>query len=139
MIKISPWTMFFWESEIRTTIANMEQLVNVMGKYMQEYVLQYAYGLICGGENYFIARRQTEPFVRYTVPNVIDFPRYNMKCNGENKILRGTFHVVSCFPLHFMLYRGNLDYFLDRLFHIISTPEVQVYTVRTMHRNLVCF
>ena len=20
---------------------------------------------------------------------------------------------VSCFPLHFMLYRGNLDYFLD--------------------------
>ena len=24
-------------------------------------------------------------------------------------ILRGIFHVVSCFPLHFMLYRGNLD------------------------------
>ena len=36
-----------------------------------------------------------------------------MKCNGKNVILRGIFHVVSCFPLHFMLYRGNLDYFLD--------------------------
>ena len=34
-----------------------------------------------------------------------------MKCSGENVILGGTFHVVSCFPLHFMLYRGNLDYF----------------------------
>ena len=31
-----------------------------------------------------------------------------MKCSGENVILRGKFHVVSCFPLHFMLYRGNL-------------------------------
>ena len=28
-------------------------------------------------------------------------------------ILRGIFHVVSCFSLHFMLYRGNLDYFSD--------------------------
>ena len=36
-----------------------------------------------------------------------------MKCSGENVIQRGIFHVVSCFPLHFMLYRGNLDYFLD--------------------------
>ena len=37
-----------------------------------------------------------------------DFPRYNMKCSGEDKILRGIFHVVSI-PLHFMLYWGNLD------------------------------
>ena len=49
----------------------------------------------------------------HTVPKVIDFPRYNMKCSGENVILRGIFHVVSCFPLHFMLYRGNFDYFSD--------------------------
>ena len=28
-------------------------------------------------------------------------------------ILRGIFHGVSCFPLHFMLYRGNLNYFSD--------------------------
>ena len=28
-------------------------------------------------------------------------------------ILRGIFHVVSCFPLHFMLYRGNLGYLSD--------------------------
>ena len=34
-----------------------------------------------------------------------------MKCSGENVILRGIFHVVSCFPLHLMLYRGNLDCF----------------------------
>ena len=50
-------------------------------------------------------------FFSYTVPKEIDFPRYNMKCSGENFILRGIFHVVSCFPLHFMLYRENLDYF----------------------------
>ena len=63
----------------------------------------------------------------HTVPKVpvIDFPRYNMKCSGENEILRGIFHVVSGFPLHFMLYRGNLDYFLDSAIgvgvHIINT------------------
>ena len=34
-----------------------------------------------------------------------------MKCSGENVILRGTFHVVSRFPQHFMLYRGNVDCF----------------------------
>ena len=33
-----------------------------------------------------------------------------MYCSGENEILRGIFHVVS---LHFVLYLGNLDYFLD--------------------------
>ena len=42
----------------------------------------------------------------YTVPKEIDFPRYDMKCSGENMILRGIFHEVS---LHFMLYSGNLD------------------------------
>ena len=41
----------------------------------------------------------------YTVPKVIDFQRYNMKCSGENVIQRGksscssrfssTFHVLS--------------------------------------------
>ena len=49
----------------------------------------------------------------YTVPKEIDFPRYNIKCSGENVILRGIFHVVSCVPLHFMLYRENFVYFLD--------------------------
>ena len=47
----------------------------------------------------------------HTVPKVIDFPRYNMKCSGDNVILRGIVHVVSGFPLHFMFYRGNLDCF----------------------------
>ena len=52
----------------------------------------------------------------YTVPNEIDFPCYNMKCSGENVILRGIFNVVSCFPVHFILYRGNLDYFSRRMY-----------------------
>ena len=42
-------------------------------------------------------------FIVHTVPKVINFSRYNMKCSGENVILRGIVHVVSCFPLHFML------------------------------------
>ena len=29
-------------------------------------------------------------------------------------ILRGIFHVVSCFPLHFMLFRRNFDYFSEQ-------------------------
>ena len=37
----------------------------------------------------------------HTVPNVIDFPRYNMECSLENVILRGIFHVVSRFGLLF--------------------------------------
>ena len=53
----------------------------------------------------------------YTVPKVIDCPWYNMKCSGENEILRGIYHVhctvVSRFPLHFVLYRENLDYCFD--------------------------
>ena len=48
-----------------------------------------------------------------TVPNIINFPRYNRKCNGEDKILRGLFQDISCFHLHFVLYRGNFDHFLD--------------------------
>ena len=51
--------------------------------------------------------------LRYTVPKEIDFPRYNMKCSGENVLLRGIFPVLSRFPLHFLLYRGNLDYFSE--------------------------
>ena len=51
----------------------------------------------------------------FTVSKVIDFPRYNMKCSGENMIQRGIFHVVSGFPLRFMLYRGNLDCFSNRV------------------------
>ena len=60
------------------------------------------------------------PTDRYnTVPKVIDFPRYNMNCSGENVILRGIFHAVSRFPLHFIYYRGNLDYFLDSTVNIL--------------------
>ena len=34
-----------------------------------------------------------------------------MKCSRENVILREIFHVVSDFPLHFMLCNGKLDCF----------------------------
>ena len=37
----------------------------------------------------------------YTVPNLIDFPRYNTKCRGENEILRGIFRAVSRFSSTF--------------------------------------
>ena len=35
-------------------------------------------------------------------------------------ILRGIFHVVSGFSLHFMLYRGNLDCFSNSVFHLVQ-------------------
>ena len=54
----------------------------------------------------------------YTVPEAIDILRYNMKCSGENVILRGIVHVVSGFPLHFMFYRGNFDCFSNRVFSV---------------------
>ena len=41
----------------------------------------------------------------YSVPKVVDFPRYNTKWRGGNKILRGIFHVytvVSRFPIYFV-------------------------------------
>ena len=44
----------------------------------------------------------------YTVPKVMDFPRYNTKCSGENKIQGAIFRVVYRFPLHFVLYLGLL-------------------------------
>ena len=44
----------------------------------------------------------------YTVPKVIDFPRYNTKCSGENEILRGIFRAVSRFPLQFVLYSSDI-------------------------------
>ena len=48
--------------------------------------------------------------VLYTVPKEINFSRYDMKCSGENVILRGIFLVVSCSPLHFMLSRNHYHY-----------------------------
>ena len=64
----------------------------------------------------FVHRYRNFFSIQYTVTKVVDFPRYNIKCCGENMILQYTeyfMYVVSHFPIHFMLYRGNLDYFLD--------------------------
>ena len=45
---------------------------------------------------------------------------YNTKCSGEIEILRGICRVVSGLTLHFMLYLGNLDYFLDSVQYYCS-------------------
>ena len=58
----------------------------------------------------------------YTVTKVIDFPRYNTKCSEENETVRGIFHEVSLFPLNFVLYRGNLEYFLDSVWPRMFYP-----------------
>ena len=49
-----------------------------------------------------ICKNLRQQKLTYTVPKEINCPRYNMKGSGENLILRGIFHVVSCFPLHFV-------------------------------------
>ena len=63
-------------------------------------------------ENCIIYHMYNFFFCTFTVPKKINFPRYKMKCSGENVILRGIFHVGSRFSLLFMLYRLNLDSFL---------------------------
>ena len=52
----------------------------------------------------------------YTIPMEIDFPRYNTKCSGENKILRGIFSVL----FDFVIYLENLDYILDSDFSLTT-------------------
>ena len=47
-----------------------------------------------------------------------------MKCSRENVTLRGIFHVLSRFPLHFMLYRGNFKFGL--LFFVQCTPLIRI-------------
>ena len=60
-----------------------------------------------------------------------------MKCSGENVILGGIVHVVSGFPLHFMLYRGNFDCFSNRVgwedVNIMATCAV----MHIVHKNRV--
>ena len=56
-----------------------------------------------------LIQRRHYKFQWCTVPKVIDFPTYNTKYSGENEILLGIVRVVS----HFVLYLGNVDYFLD--------------------------
>ena len=41
----------------------------------------------------------------YTVLKEIDFPRYNMKCSGEDVILRGIFHVVHVYTTFHVISR----------------------------------
>ena len=82
-----------------------------------------------------MANNQRPFHLPYTVPKEIDFPRYNMKCSGENVILSGIFHVVSCFHLHFMLYRGNLDFFSDSVG--IRVKLAWIRNQRNWEKNIV--
>ena len=65
-----------------------------------------------------LSRVTTTHHPQHTVPKVIVFPRYNSKCGGGNEKLRGIFSVVSQFPLNFVLYLGNLDYFFVQYFSL---------------------
>ena len=75
-----------------------------------------------------------------TLPKGSRFSRYNMKCCGENVILRGIFHVLSCFPLLFMLqhiaeiwiafrtvWKGGLKQYSSYLYSINSLQGVYEY------------
>ena len=50
-----------------------------------------------------------------------------MKYAGENAIVRGIFHVVSRYPKHFLLYRWNLDYFLESVELLHAVREADLY------------
>ena len=55
-----------------------------------------------------------------------------MKCSGENLILRGNFPVVSGFPLHFMLYRGNLDCFYNSV--CLESDKRKICDSKSVHK-----
>ena len=94
-------------------------------------------------EIYFLTSKNVftrlKMFFFNTVPKEFHFPRYNMKCSGENLILREKVHVVSCFPLHFMLYRGNLDCFSDsvREKYCLFTRDTVFFTVYIREKELI--
>ena len=50
---------------------------------------------------------------------------------GENVILRGMFHVVSGFPLHFMLYRGNSDCFSNSVHSVNKKLSKNIRKLQT--------
>ena len=58
--------------------------------------------------------------LRHTVPKEIDFLRYNMKCSGENKILRGIFHV------HSISLSSTFRFFYKFFDSVASAPAVTV-------------
>ena len=56
----------------------------------------------------------------FTVPKKIDFPRYTVHTVTWNVVAKTWYYaeyfmyIVSCFPLHFMLYCWNLDSFFGQ-------------------------
>ena len=64
------------------------------------------------------------------------FPRYSTKCSGEMEIFRGIFRVLSRFPLNFMLYLGNFDYFLDSEFtDIVMLQSLTVHCTPQINKS----
>ena len=71
-----------------------------------------------------------------TILQAIDFPRYKMKCSVKNEILYGIFRVVSRFPLPFLLYLGNVDYFLDSAFPFFPALENVMHIQNIPRQNV---
>ena len=78
-------------------------------------------------------------FAPYTVQKKIDFPRYNMKCSGEKRDTTQNISctVVSFFPLHFMLYGGNLDYSSDSVIFFLIGDHVQTISVLPVRKLIL--
>ena len=68
-----------------------------------------------------------------TIRSQYTVPRYNMKCIGENVIIRGIVHVVSRFPLHFMLCCGYLDFFSNRVKPQSKSPPSPLHVHCTLY------
>ena len=72
-----------------------------------------------------------------TILQAIDFPRYKMKCSVKNEILYGIFRVVSRFPLPFLLYLGNLVFFLDSAFPFFPALENVMHIQNIPRQNVL--
>ena len=92
--------------------------------------------LFTGSYCCWLERRFLKSTRVYTVPKEIDFPRYNMKCSRENVILRGMLHVVSGFPLHFMLNRGNLDCFSNSVQKLTASSTLTHFLVNIYAKSI---
>ena len=79
-----------------------------------------------------------DSYTVHTVPKEIVFSQYSMKCSGQIAILRKEVHEVSCFPLHFILYHGNLDCFSsDSAQELSSRDSCTSFISRDNHTKML--
>ena len=57
----------------------------------------------------------------YTVPEVIDFPRYNAKCSVENKIICKIVGVISCVSSTFRVISRKFGLLLDSVIYSLCS------------------